>query len=75
MGLYDAEFCHGVVHGKGWSKGIIGQLEAAMESADKNFSDMDLENASVKEDMESIVDEMTKELDQLIKDIESVHFR
>lgn len=75
MGLYDAEFCRGVVHGKGWGKGVIGHLESAKESANKNFTDMDLENASVSEDMEAIVDEITKELKELISDIESVHFR
>lgn len=75
MALYKAAFCRNVIGGKGWDKGVVGYLQTAQEKLDKNFTDMDLENASVREEMEVIVNEMRKELDGLIREIEAVHFR
>ncbi len=75
MALYDYDFCHRLVYGKGWDKGIIAYLEDAQDKIKKNFEDMDVENASVGEEMKSIVDEMIAEIEKLISDIESVHFR
>jgi hypothetical protein len=75
VALYDYDFCHRLVNGKGWDKGIIAYLEDAQHKIKKNFADMDLENASVGEEMQVIVDEMVAELNRLINDIESVNFR
>ncbi|MDQ0233141.1 hypothetical protein J2S19_004482 [Metabacillus malikii] len=36
---------------------------------------MDFENASAKEEMQQIVDDMISELNQLISTIQAVHFR
>ncbi|GGB57514.1 hypothetical protein F3157_14985 [Virgibacillus dakarensis] len=74
MGLYDYDFCHNLLYG-GWDSGIINNLKDARDEIKQNFKDMDLENASVGEDMGAIVDEMVAELDRLISEIESVHFR
>lgn len=75
MALYGYDFCHRLVNGKGWDKGIVDSLEDARDKVKKNFADMDLENASVGEEMQVIVDEMVAELNRLINDIESVNFR
>ncbi|UAC49670.1 hypothetical protein K6959_07685 [Bacillus aquiflavi] len=74
MGLYEADFCHRLLYG-GWDFGIINNLQDAVDEIKQNFEDMDLENASVEEEMRAIVDEMVTELTQLINKIESVHFR
>ncbi|MEI3604990.1 hypothetical protein SPD48_04750 [Pseudogracilibacillus sp. SE30717A] len=75
MALYDYNFCRGLVNGKGWERGIVQQLQEAQRVIKKNFADMDLENASVGEEMETVVNEMVSELDRLIADVQSVHFR
>lgn len=75
MALYDYKFCSGLVNGKGWERGIVQHLQDAQDQIKKNFADMDLENASVGEEMEAIVNEMVRELDRLIGDIQSVNFR
>ncbi|WP_232231198.1 MULTISPECIES: hypothetical protein [Virgibacillus] len=74
MALYDRDFCRGLLYG-GWDSGIINNLKDARKEIKQNFTDMDLENASVQEHMGTIVDEMVNELNQLIAEIESIHFR
>ncbi|AUJ23559.1 hypothetical protein [Virgibacillus dokdonensis] len=74
MALYDRDFCRGLLYA-GWDAGIINNLQDARKEIKQNFADMDLENASVEEHMEAIVNEMVHELQQLISEIESIHFR
>ncbi|CAM3924579.1 hypothetical protein D1970_18195 [Mesobacillus zeae] len=74
MRLYDYDFCHGIVHG-GWGGGIIGSLNDMRESLWENFREMDFENADAKEEMRDVIEEMTAEINDLISDIQSVHFR
>ncbi|MDQ0227329.1 hypothetical protein [Metabacillus niabensis] len=74
MALYTYDFCHDLLYG-GWDSGIINNLEDAKREIKQNFEDMDLENASVQEEMRQIIDEMIAELDQLISTIKSVNFR
>lgn len=54
---------------------IIFFLEDAKEGIQKNFEQMDLENASVEEEMREKIEEMIRELNRLIVAIESVPFR
>lgn len=74
MGLYDYKFCHNLLYG-GWDSGIINNLQDACREIQQNFEQMDLENASVEEEMREIVNEMITELNRLINDIQSTHFR
>ncbi|TXL65729.1 hypothetical protein FHP05_06300 [Cerasibacillus terrae] len=74
MGLYDYNFCHNLLYG-GWDSGIINNLQDACREIQQNFEQMDLENASVEEEMREIVNEMITELNRLINDIQSTHFR
>lgn len=74
MGLYTADFCHDLLHA-GWDAGVINNLEDARQAIVKNFEQMDLENASVQEEMAEIVEQMVSELDELISSIESVTFK
>ncbi|WP_243291860.1 hypothetical protein [Bacillus sp. FJAT-47783] len=73
MGLYDDEFCHNIVYGT-WDLGVIHHLRDALHEIKKNFEEMDLENASVEQEMEEIIDQMVTELSELIETIQSVHF-
>ncbi|USK34059.1 hypothetical protein LIT25_00955 [Bacillus sp. F19] len=76
MGLYDYDFCHGIVYGSwGLDSGIINNLQDAIDEIKQNFEDMDLENASVQEEMKVIIDQMISELNRLIDTINSVQFR
>ncbi|KLV27989.1 hypothetical protein CHH55_23915 [Niallia circulans] len=54
---------------------MISFLEDAKEGIQKNFEQMDLENASVEEEMREKIEEMIIELNRLIVAIESVPFR
>ncbi|WP_026909346.1 hypothetical protein [Paucisalibacillus globulus] len=74
MGLYTASFCHDILHA-GWDAGVIDNLQDAINEINQNFGQMDLENASVLEEMEEIVQQMNTELEQLISRINSVSFR
>ena len=74
MGLYTSSFCHDILHA-GWDAGVIDNLQDARNEIIQNFGQMDLENASVLEEMEEIVQQMITELDQLISRINSVSFR
>lgn len=74
MGLYDYNFCHSLLYG-GWDSGIINNLQDACREIQENFEQMDLENASVEEEMREIVNKMITELNRLIDDIQSTHFR
>jgi UDP-glucose 4-epimerase len=74
MGLYTSSFCHDILHA-GWDTGVIDNLQDARNEIIQNFGQMDLENASVLEEMEEIVQQMITEIDQLISRINSVSFR
>lgn len=74
MGLYDATFCNDLVYG-GWDSGIINNLRDARNEIRQNLEHMDFENAKAEQEMRAIVEEMTTELNQLIGEIESIHFR
>ncbi|MEH7180118.1 hypothetical protein [Neobacillus vireti] len=76
MALYDYDFCKHIVYGSwGFDSGIINNLQDAIDEIKKNFEDMDLENASVQEEMKVIIDQMISELKSLIDTINSVQFR
>ena len=69
MALYTSSFCFYLV------SGISSSLEDAKYEIKKNFEQMDLENASVEEEMREMIEEMIAEIDQLLATIQSVHFR
>ncbi|MCM3410040.1 hypothetical protein [Metabacillus litoralis] len=69
MALYTSSFCYNIV------SGISSSLEDAKYEIKKNFEQMDLENASVEEEMREMIEEMIAEIDQLLATIQSVHFR
>lgn len=75
MGLYTASFCHDVLYSGGWDSGVLNNLQDARNEIIQNFEQMDLENASVQEEMGEIVQQMITEIDQLISRIQSVSFR
>lgn len=69
MALYTSGFCYNLV------SSISSSLEDAKYEIKKNFEQMDLENASVEEEMREMIEEMIAEIDQLLATIQSVHFR
>ncbi|WP_110926645.1 hypothetical protein [Bacillus massiliglaciei] len=69
MANYTSGFCYSV------ASNMISSLEDAKYGIQKNFEQMDLENASVEEEMREKTEEMITELNRLIAAIESVHFR
>lgn len=71
--LYTYEFCRNLIY-SGNDMGVIDNLEDAIYKMNKNFADMDLENAIVQEEIEFIVSEMLTELQTLIREIESIYF-
>ncbi|WP_017470387.1 hypothetical protein [Amphibacillus jilinensis] len=73
--VYDASFCHKVVNGSGFSSGVLNHLDKVQRAIEKNYADMDLENASVQEEMEEIVAEMVKEIEALKTYVSDVHFK
>ncbi|WP_078577829.1 hypothetical protein [Salipaludibacillus agaradhaerens] len=73
--LYDASFCQKIVHGSGFSSGVVDNLAKIQRAIEKNYLDMDLENASVQEEMEEIVVEMIKEIEALKTYVSGVHFK
>ncbi|UTR13658.1 hypothetical protein MM221_13645 [Salipaludibacillus sp. LMS25] len=73
--LYNASFCQKVVHGASFSSGVLDYLDKTQRAIEKNYLDMDLENASVQEEMGEIVVEMIKEIEALKTYVSSVHFK
>ncbi|KAB7667704.1 hypothetical protein [Bacillus sp. B1-b2] len=69
MALYTSNFSYGMV------SDIVSSLEDAKHEIKENFDQMDLENASVQEEMSEKVESMISEINQLIFSIQSVHFR
>ncbi|WP_102027710.1 hypothetical protein [Salirhabdus sp. Marseille-P4669] len=74
MGLYTYSFCQGILYAN-LDSGVIDNLEDARHEILQNFNQMDLDNASVQEEMRDIVDDMVSEIDRLINRIQSVSFR
>ena len=50
----------------------INDIERARRSINKNFREMDLDNASAKDEIEKLVDKMKRECDSLISTLRGI---
>jgi len=49
-------------------------MDNVIKQAEKNFKDMDFENADRREDMEEIIQKMKKDCEETTEDMESTYF-
>lgn len=68
MGYYGSYYCYMAL---GTYKDMLDELKAKIQ---KNYTDMDLSNASVQADIEKIVGEMTRKCDAIKNDISGTWF-
>ncbi len=59
MGSASKQYCERLV------SNYLNEIESQKKMMEKNFKDMDLENASVRDDIEDLVNEMKCYCDQL----------
>lgn len=68
MGLASKEYCERLV-GK-----YLAEIDSQEKKMEKNFLDMDLENAKIREDISDVVTDMQKLCERLKTAINTYHF-
>ncbi len=68
MGKCTAGSARGIV------SGCVGEIQQVISDLQKNFDEMDFENADAREEIQELVDNMKRHCQNLISDLNSYHF-